>query len=126
MNMKSDVIAIITLTVLLGSLLKVNSQPEMMSSQLQVPVAQFRADILEMKSLGKVDGAKLITDVEAIISAAKTVEKFPAEAVNHMNDLVNKIRTLTADGSAKPEQIVEAIKETKLLVLQSIKKALSA
>lgn len=126
MNMKSDVVAIITLTVLLGSFLKVNSQPEMMSSQLQVPVAQFRADILEMKSLGKVDGAKLITDVEAIISAAKTVEKFPAEAVNHMNDLVNKIRTLTADGSAKPEQIVEAIKETKLLVLQSIKNASSA
>lgn len=118
--MKSNVIAIISLTVSLAAFMTVNSEPEIMMPQLQGPVAKFRADIQEMKSLGKVDGPKLIADLEAIIAVAKSVEKFPAEAVSHLNDLVNKIRTL-ADGTAKPEQIEEAIKETKVLILQSMK-----
>lgn len=118
MNLKGfSIVTLAVLSVFVG----VNSQ---MALELQVPVAKFKTDLLAMKTTGIVDGPTLITDLEAIKAAMKSIPtKLPAHAVTYLDELIGKIREITASGSATPDQVLDAVQATKSLIKKSYKDA---
>lgn len=118
MNLKG--FAVVTLTVL-SVLVGVNSQ---MALELQLPVAKFKTDLLAMKTTGVVDGPTLITDLESIKAVMKSIPtKAPAQAVTYLDELIVKIRGITASGSVTPDQVLDAVQATKSLIKKSFKDA---
>lgn len=89
---------------------------------LRAAMLHLKADILTMKSLQKIDGPKLVADIESILDAGKTSGiVLPNEVQNQVQELIKKIQQVTGTASADPNEVEKLVKGVKRQIMSFIR-----
>lgn len=96
--------------------------PSKIPPLLKASILQLKADILTMKAVQKVDGPKLVADLQSILSAAKTSGiAIPNEVQTQFQDLIKNIQHITASGTADPNEVSKMVRGVKRQILNVLR-----